>query len=94
MESKTNLPDVPYMVHEQDMTRLERTIKRLWVTTIILILSLLGTNAAWIYWESQWEYTQETTSVTQDVDTGNGDTNVTGIGDIYGTSETDGNKDN
>lgn len=55
MENKTNLPDVPYMVHEDDMARQERTIKRVWILCIILIIALIGTNAGWIYWESQWE---------------------------------------
>lgn len=90
MENKKNLPDVPYMVHEDDMARQERTIKRLWILIILLIVSLLGTNGAWIWYESQWSVV-ESTEVTQDVDTGDGATNVVGIGDINGTSETDSN---
>lgn len=90
MENRTNLPDVPYLVHEDDMARQERTIKRLWILCIILIIALIGSNAGWLYYESQWEVV-ENTQVTQDVDTGNGNANVTGIGDINGTSETDSN---
>ena len=58
----------------------ERTIKRLWVLIILLIILLFGTNAAWIVYESQFEEV----SVTQEVETGEGDTRITGVGDIYG----------
>lgn len=39
----------------------ERTIRRLWVIIILLIVLLFGSNAAWIYYESQfadesWSY--------------------------------------
>lgn len=49
-----NEKDVPYVVHEGIVTRLERTNKRLWILCIILIVSLIGSNIAWIYYESQW----------------------------------------
>lgn len=88
MENKTNLPDVPYMVHEDDMARLERTIKRLWILTIILIVSLLGTNGAWLYYESQFEVV-ENTQVTQDIEaTADSDSDIhlnTVGGDYYGS---------
>lgn len=47
--------DVPYIVHESITTRLERTIEKLWLLCIILVLLLVGSNAYWIYYESQWE---------------------------------------
>lgn len=47
--------DVPYLVHEGDMARMERTIKRLWITNIILILLFVGSNVAWLMYESQFE---------------------------------------
>ncbi len=75
--------------HEGDMARMERANKRLWVVIIILIVALIGSNAAWIYYESQFI---DEVSVEQDVDTGQGDAFVNGIGDFnYGQSET---KDN
>lgn len=46
--------DVPYIVHESIMARMERMIKRLWILCIILILLLVGTNGAWILYESQF----------------------------------------
>ena len=50
-----------------------------------MLLALVATNGAWIYYNNQFEdsvVTEQT--VTQDVDSGDGDTNVTGIGDING----------
>lgn len=73
MENK----DVPYVVHEGIVTRLERINKRLWILCIILIISLIGSNIAWIYYESQWQYVESTT--TQEVDqSGSGDNQVIG----------------
>lgn len=79
---------VPYIVHEGDMARLERTIRRLWILCILLVVMLVGTNAGWFWYESQWETVETTTQeVEQDVDTGNGDATVIGIGSIYGEGE-------
>lgn len=45
--------DVPYIVHEGDVARLERVIKRMWVLVLSLIILLFVSNAAWIWYESQ-----------------------------------------
>lgn len=93
MENKTNLPDVPYMVHEDDMARLERTIKRLWILTIILIVSLLGTNGAWLYYESSFE----DVTVTQDVEAtadDDSDLNLNTVGGDYYGGESESTSDN
>lgn len=58
-----NNPTISYAAHEGMMARMERTIRRLWVLCIILILLLAGTNAAWVWYESQ--FVDEVT-VTQD----------------------------
>ena len=56
---------VPYIVHESSMARMERQIKRLWITILTLIFLLVGTNGAWLLWSNQletvesWEITQE-----------------------------------
>ena len=62
-ERKPQAEPVPYIVHESAMARAERTIKRLWILAIVLILLLAASNGAWIYYESQWEVVQ--TEVTQ-----------------------------
>ena len=46
-----NAPEsVPYIVHEASMARMERHIKRLWITVLVLIVMLVATNGAWIWY--------------------------------------------
>ena len=46
-----NAPEsVPYIVHEASMARMERQIKRLWITVLVLIVMLVATNGAWIWY--------------------------------------------
>lgn len=79
---------IPYFVHEGEMARAERHSKRLWIVVIILIVCLVCSNAAWIYYENQ--FTDEVVTVEQESDTGTN--NYIGHdGDIrYG--ETDSNR--
>ena len=82
--------NIPYFVHEGIMARMERTIRRLWILCIILILLLAGTNGAWILYESQ--FVDEVTTVTQDVDSGDGgDATINDGVHINGESKTDSN---
>lgn len=62
---KTAPEAVPYIVHESAMARTERGAKRLWVAVILLIVLLVGSNGAWLWYESQFE-TVETVEVTQE----------------------------
>lgn len=55
MEEKTYPETIPYVVHEDHMCRMERTIKRLWILCIIIFVALIGTNAGWIIYESQYQ---------------------------------------
>lgn len=84
-EQKVN---VPYIVHEGDMARLERTNKRLWILSILLVVLLVGSNAGWIWYESQFEDVVTTTETYQDVsqDADNGSNTFVG-GDYYGEAE-------
>ena len=85
-----NTPMISYAAHEGMMARMERTIRRLWVLCIILILLLAGSNAAWIYYESQ--FVDEVTTVTQDVDSSDGgDATINDGVHINGESKTDSN---
>jgi hypothetical protein len=63
--------------------------KRLFILCVVLIIALIGSNAGWLWYESQ--FVNEETTVTQEVDNGDGETTVIGIGDNYGESETDSN---
>lgn len=73
------------VMQEMHVSALERTIKRQWITIILLIVLLAGTYIAWIVYETQFTDTE----VTQDIDTGNGNATVSGTGDIYGEGKTD-----
>lgn len=80
--------NVPYLMHEADMARMERANKRLWILLIILACFLVGTNAAWIVYESQYQAVEVSQEVEQDAD-GSGTNSFIG-GDSYGgTSESD-----
>lgn len=46
---------IPYIVFEGASTRLERTIRRLWILCIILIILLVGSNGVWLYYENSFE---------------------------------------
>ena len=51
-----NAPEnVPYIVHESSMARMERQIKRLWITILALIFLLVGSNCVWILYENQFK---------------------------------------
>ena len=52
----------------------EKTIRRQWITIILLIIITVGSNLAWLYYESQ--FTDEVTTtqeITQDLNAENGD---------------------
>ena len=46
MEEKKT--EIPFIVYEAEMTRAERTQRRLWITSLIMLGLLFGSNAAWI----------------------------------------------
>ena len=91
--SKRPPEPVPYVVHESDMARQERTIKRLWILLLVMLVLLVGTNGVWIYYESQ--FVEETTTVEQDIETGDGDAFVAGVGDVnYGQDKAESDQEN
>lgn len=55
---------VPFIVFEDTVIRLERTIKRLWILCIIIFIACVVSNACWIYYESQ--YIDEVITVEQE----------------------------
>lgn len=58
---------VPYVVHESAMARAERHTKSLVWVIVLLIVLLVGTNAGWLIYNSQFEVVEETTTtITQD----------------------------
>ena len=71
---------------------MERTIKRLWITTILLIVLLVGSNVGWLIYESQFVETETTQTVTQELEGNNASNNF--VGGNYGESKTDSNNNN
>lgn len=66
----------------------ERTIRRLWILIILLIVALIGSNLTWILYVHQFE-TVETT-ITQDLDS-DGDSIINDGVHINGENQTDSN---
>lgn len=80
MSAEERVAEIPFFVHEADMARLERTNKRLFIVVLVLILSLIGTNLAWIKYENQFQVA-ETTTETVEVDATDGGNAIGIIGD-------------
>lgn len=58
---------IPFAAHESAMGREERHIKALVWVIVLLIVLLVGTNAGWLIYNSQFEVVEETTTtITQD----------------------------
>ena len=74
---------VPLAMVELHSAAQERTIKRLWITIIILIALLCATNLAWLIYESQFE--EVSTSIDAEQETDGGGNNFLVGGDFdYG----------
>lgn len=69
---------VPYLAHESVLARFERIIKRQWITIIILIALVFGSNLAWIIYESQFEYEAEVNEGGNAVINDDGEVNIDG----------------
>ena len=81
-----NEKDVPYLVYEGTMARMERTIHRLWTLAVLLVILLVGTNIAWVAYESQYDDVSITAEQTAD-----GESNNFAIGGDYLGGEAKGN---
>lgn len=80
---------VSFAAFESAMLRMERSNRRLIAIIILLAVLLFGSNAAWIWYESQWETVPETT-ITQELETqGDGDAIINDGVHINGESQTD-----
>ena len=84
MEETMGREPVPYTVYESAQARADRRFRMMWILCLVLIILLVGTNAGWVYYESQF---MDEVTVTQD--TPNGNNNYIGRdGDITnGTSD-------
>lgn len=55
--------DVPYIVFESEVARLERTIRRLVVLVVIAVALIFASNITWLLFIGQYDF--ETTTTTQ-----------------------------
>lgn len=69
-EEKKTPETIPYIVYESAMARTERTMRKMWAVIILLIVLLVGSNGAWMWWSNQWE-TVESWEITQENEGGN-----------------------
>lgn len=74
---------------ESAIAAMERTIRRLWVLCIIVIILFVCTNAFWIWKLSQYDRVVTESTITQDFDTGSGGDIQNGDIRINGEAETD-----
>ena len=83
---ETHAPEsAPYIVHESSMARMERQIKRLWISLIVAVCLLFVSNAAWLYCWMQYDYESYSYEVSSD---GDSDANFIGQdGNIYNGSD-------
>ena len=71
--------------HELDMARMERANKRQWIVILVLIILFVGSNAWWLYRETQ--FTDEVTTTIDAVQETEDGGNNTVVGGDYGTTE-------
>ena len=81
---------VSFVAFESMKATMERTIRRLWILTIILVLLLFGSNAAWLHYENSFaDEVTETYNSQVDGDGGlaivnrDGSVSYGGTGDLY-----------
>ena len=83
-----NEKDQKQYIMDSILALTERTIKRLWILIVLLIVLLFGSNAAWIWYESQ--FTDEEWTFEASTDDG-GNAIANGNGEVYYYGEGEGN---
>ena len=86
--TENKLITIPYIAHESEVARQERTIKRLWILTIVIFLAFVLSNGAWIVYESSYADTITTREAEQE---GSGTNIISGRDLSYGSESTDNN---
>lgn len=94
MDNNNTPENVSYTVYQEAQARADRRFKYMWITVMFLIMLLVGSNAGWLIYESQYQkVVVKKQTVSQDSADG-GDNTFTGDfygGDYYG--KTDNNND-
>ena len=60
----------------------ERMVKRLWITILILVFMLVGTNGAWLWYNSQFETVETITEEYQADASDGGNAIINGNGNV------------
>lgn len=88
MEENDNVGPIQRYYYEDMMCRRDKEVEKwhkAWKTTfialIVAVCIIIGGIIGFMYYEKQFEVVEET--VTQDIDTGDGNLALTGIGDLY-----------
>lgn len=76
---------VDVYVHEEDMARMERSNSRSHFLCLVLLIVLLATNGAWLYYESQFTDVSTTYEAEQKIENGAGNAIITDGVHINGT---------
>lgn len=53
-EKQKQAEPVPYIAFESMKSTMERTVKRLWILLVVLVVLLVGSNIAWIIYENSF----------------------------------------
>ena len=88
---KGNREQIPYIVHEGAMSRMERVNKRLIAIIVLLIVLLVSSNIAWMVYESQVEPCYSSCEIDAEQD-GDG-VNIVGGCDVSYVTESEHQKD-
>lgn len=72
------LAQIPYVVHEGSLARMERIIKKLIVALIIAIILIFASNCIWLYAWMQYDYSSSESTETVTVDGKDGVANYIG----------------
>lgn len=86
MSDRVDERSISSVDHQYDMARLERVIKRLWITILLLLVLFAATNALWIYEWNQYDYADIT--VDSD-DGGNANYLEAGMNGVINNGESD-----
>ena len=81
---------VPFVVHENMRAQMETANRRLVGVIVLLVLLLVVSNLAWLWYESQFSVEESHIEIEQDTD-GGGDNYVVGGNMTYGQTESQDN---
>ena len=69
---------IPYAAHQGIVATMERVNKRLWITLVILVFLLVGSNVGWMIYENSFEELAESYEISQDAESGNNNSIING----------------